>query len=55
MKVNKLFEMSQTFEGCLNILIDCVQLQFTYVGKQSVQMSQTVGVRVNILIGFILM
>ena len=36
--------MLQTVGVYVNILIDCVQLYYTYVGKQ------TVGVYVNILI-----
>ena len=36
--------MLQTVGVYVNILIDCVQLYYTYVGKQ------TVGVRVNIFI-----
>ena len=31
-------------------LIDCVQVYYTYVGKQTLVMEQTVGVSVNILI-----
>ena len=35
MKVNKLFKLSQIVDVCMNILIDCVQLYYTFVGKRT--------------------